>query len=222
MNVFNVVCQLCDGIEDQNQSTQNSSYPHILSHSHICNVKVYGARILQAAAHSEGNREFILWPILEFRLPSLLWQNVADMRVILSVGNLFFQKNFVFFTLIKINFVLFKFQLIKILVNLPKVPEFVAFYLCLLTPPRHEPRCLTFWFRETQGALQLCLELWEFRCYNNAGIQLTSQRGISSSSWYPSNFPYIFKYILSTIVIMIYWPKNCVYVWLDFTFKHIP
>ena len=35
VNVFNVVCYSCDGIEDKNQSTQNTSYPHILSHSHI-------------------------------------------------------------------------------------------------------------------------------------------------------------------------------------------
>ena len=32
---FHVVYHLCDGIEDNNQSTQNSSYPYILSNSHI-------------------------------------------------------------------------------------------------------------------------------------------------------------------------------------------
>ena len=39
MNVLNVVYQLCACIEDKKQSSQNSSYPHILSNSHICNVK---------------------------------------------------------------------------------------------------------------------------------------------------------------------------------------
>ena len=63
MNVFNVVYHLCDGIEDKNQSTQNSGYPHILSSSHICNVKARSARaasarrarIFEAASQSEGN-----------------------------------------------------------------------------------------------------------------------------------------------------------------------
>ena len=56
MNVFNFVCQLCDGIEDKNLSTQNSGYPHILSHSHyICNVIAHGACIFHAAAKSEGD-----------------------------------------------------------------------------------------------------------------------------------------------------------------------
>ena len=39
MDIFNVVYHLCDGIEDKNQSTQNSGQPHILSNSHICYVK---------------------------------------------------------------------------------------------------------------------------------------------------------------------------------------
>ena len=60
ISVYNFVCQLCDGIEDKNQSTQNSGYPHFLSHSQICNVKARGARarrarIFHAAAKSEGN-----------------------------------------------------------------------------------------------------------------------------------------------------------------------
>ena len=45
ISVYNFVCQLCDGIEDKNQSTQNSGYPHFLSHSQICNVKARGARV---------------------------------------------------------------------------------------------------------------------------------------------------------------------------------
>ena len=45
ISVYNFVCQLCDGIEDKNQSTQNSGYPHFFSHSQICNVKARGARV---------------------------------------------------------------------------------------------------------------------------------------------------------------------------------
>ena len=54
MNVFNVVYHLCDGIEDKNSQLKT----HILSSSHICNVKACGERgalIFEAASQSEGN-----------------------------------------------------------------------------------------------------------------------------------------------------------------------